>query len=92
MQASEFYTQTIFNIFQKEVHDAVWSCSPGPVSSMEDHDICEVFEQYMGESGKNKSLFFKAYSDEFRNGKAFRFKVLIKHCYYLDIYIEAYVN
>lgn len=73
-QASKFYTHTIFNIFQKEIHDCVWSCSPGSVISLSDYDSCIVLEQLLPVYGQNKSLFFHPSSDQFKTEKVGEFQ------------------
>jgi hypothetical protein len=76
-QASRFYTHKMFGIFQKEVHDCVWSCSVVNCTSVYDHDSFLVLEQVMGEFGENKSVFFNVKSNNFRshNRSQFQYQV-----------------
>ncbi|KAL4557142.1 hypothetical protein LXL04_035314 [Taraxacum kok-saghyz] len=76
-QASRFYTHKMFSIFQKEVHDCVWTCSVVNCTSVYDHDSFLVLEQVMGEFGENKSVFFNVKSNNFRshNRSQFQYQV-----------------
>ncbi|KAL4561882.1 hypothetical protein LXL04_034064 [Taraxacum kok-saghyz] len=48
VQASHFYTHAVMRIFQKEIHDCVYACSPGPIVSHLDHDSYLVVEEISG--------------------------------------------
>lgn len=67
VQGSRFYTHKIFSLFQKEVHDCVWSCSVSNCRSMGGKETFTVLEQIMGKNLPNQSVFFNPNSCNFRS-------------------------
>ena len=61
----------MIRIFQKEIHDCVYACSPGPIVQYIDHDSYLVVEQISGVPGENQSTFLNKFSKK----KVFKYEV-----------------
>ncbi|KAL4564249.1 hypothetical protein LXL04_028306 [Taraxacum kok-saghyz] len=73
VQASYFYTHAVMRIFQKEIHDCVYACSPGPIVSYGDYDSHLVVEQISGVPGENQSTFL----NKFTKKTVFKYEVKV---------------